>query len=712
MNHSEGGEVPISPQEALKKYFGLSEYKKEQILLIREILSGKDVLGVLPTGYGKSLCYQIPALLFKRPTIVVSPLISLMKDQVDALEDRGIAATYINSSLSLEESNERKRNIRKGKYKLIYVSPESLKLKRFTDLLRDIQPAQVAVDEAHCISVWGHDFRPSYLEIHDFVDTLRPRPVLTAFTATATDMVKRDITELLKLRNPMTLVGDLNRENLYFEVLHTDNEWEDLCREIEKRPLEQGIVYCQRRKEAETLEAELRQKGYLTGLYHGGMEDESRKKVQEDFSYDRIQIVVATNAFGMGIDKSNVRYVIHVGIPKNIESYYQEAGRAGRDQAFSECILLYRPKDVYRQAQLIAASARSHDRKQIELEKLQKMDAYARTAQCLRKYMLDYFSGESDTVRSEHCGNCSSCVKLGKTDLTDFSRKVLIASIRLNGDYRMERIRSFMLGRSPMNEKDDMTQLRNFGSLRYFSTESFEWYWHEFLKEGYLKEGKITEKGQELLKNLDLSLKEPTAFDRPQYQEELFLRLKELRKSLSRNIGIAPYIIFHDENLKDIVRRMPLSLEEFSEVRGVGRVKTTKYGSYFLEEIFRFSKDHHLTKEELQTPAHTEGESLFKEYDTLYLYQKGQTVEEIATLLSVVPGTVVDRLLKEHKAGKDVNLDDLFKKEYEKEILLTIRALKTDKLRPIRDALAQKGIQVDYTDLKVVFYKHFGIYKK
>lgn len=708
----EGGAISITPQEALNKYFALPSYKKEQLILIQEILSGKDVLGVLPTGYGKSLCYQIPALLFKRPTVVISPLISLMKDQVDALEDRGIAATYINSSLSLEESNERKRNIRKGKYKLIYVSPESLKLKRFTDLLRDIQPAQVAVDEAHCISVWGHDFRPSYLDIHQFIETLHPRPVLTAFTATATAMVQNDILDLLKLKSPVTVMGDLNRENLYFEVISMEDEQRDLLREIEKRPLEQGIIYCQRRKETEAVESYLRHRGYKTGLYHGGMDDEDRKSVQEAFSYDRIQIVVATNAFGMGIDKSNVRYVIHLGIPKNIESYYQEAGRAGRDQGFSECILLYRPKDYYRQSQLIASSARSEDRKIIELEKLKWMNEYGKTTQCLRSFILNYFKGKGTASKTTYCGNCSSCVKLGKIDLSDFNRKIMLAIHHLDYDMNPDSIRQFLLGESNPQMKDDVSQLSYYGILRHFSTDDFTAYWNLFLKEGYLSKGALTERGQELMKEMELYPLESARQDRIGYQEELFKRLKDLRKELSRNIGIAPYIIFHDENLKDIVRKMPLNLEEFSEVRGVGRVKTAKYGHFFLEEIHKFVKEHALTTDLLKSPEEFEGEQLFKEYDTFYLYQKGASIEEIASLLSIVPGTVVDRLLKEHKAGKEVRLDDLFKKELEEVILSTIRDLKTDKLRPIRDALLQKGHQVEYTDLKVVFYKHFAIYKK
>ncbi|SFN29080.1 ATP-dependent DNA helicase, RecQ-like [Proteiniclasticum ruminis] len=690
----------------------MPSYKKEQLILIQKILSGKDVLGVLPTGYGKSLCYQIPALLFKRPTVVVSPLISLMKDQVDALEDRGIAATYINSSLSLEESNERKRNIRKGKYKLIYVSPESLKLKRFTDLLRDIQPAQVAVDEAHCISVWGHDFRPSYLDIHEFIDTLHPRPVLTAFTATATAMVQNDILHLLKLQDPVTVMGDLNRENLYFEVISTEHEQQDLLREIEKRPLEQGIIYCQRRKETEAVESYLRLQGYKTGLYHGGMEDEDRKSVQEAFSYDRIQIVVATNAFGMGIDKSNVRYVIHLGIPKNIESYYQEAGRAGRDQGFSECILLYRPKDYYRQSQLIAFSAKSEERKTIELEKLKWMNEYGKTTQCLRSFILNYFKGIGTASITTYCGNCSSCVKLGKIDLSDFNRKIMLAIHNLDYDMNPDSIRQFLLGESNPLMKDDVSQLSHYGILRHFRSDDYSIYWNLFLKEGYLLKGSLTDRGQELMKELELYPLESARQDRIGYQEDLFKRLKDLRKELSRNIGIAPYIIFHDENLKDIVRKMPMNLEEFSEVRGVGRVKTAKYGHFFLGEIHTFVREHALTTELLKSPEESEGEQLFKEYDTFYLYEKGTSIEEIANLLSVVPGTVVDRLLKEHKAGKEVRLEDLFKKELEEEILSTINDLKTDKLRPIRDALLQKGHLVEYTDLKVVFYKHFGIYKK
>lgn len=703
----------LSPEVILKKYFGLPALKKEQAAVIKEILSGRDVLAVLPTGYGKSICYQIPSLIMQGPTIVVSPLISLMKDQVDALTDRGIPATYINSSLTLEESNERKRNIRKGKYRLIYVSPESLKLKRFAALLRDVRPAQVAVDEAHCISVWGHDFRPSYLDVHEFVDTLSPRPVLTSFTATATDLVRNDIHQLLRLQNPFILMGDLNRKNLYFEVRTVTNDREDLMREISKRDHEQGIIYCQRRKEAEAVEAFLRNQGYRTGLYHGGMDDQIRKKVQEAFSYDQIQIVVATNAFGMGIDKSNVRFVIHLGIPKNIESYYQEAGRAGRDQSYSECILLYRPKDRYRQNQLILASQLSKERKVIEQNKLLAMDGYGNTSRCLRSYLLDYFEGATETLADTYCGNCATCVKAGRIDPIIFYQEAVIACLTLGEDAEKNTVKSFMLASASMeNSGSDMTQLKNFGSLRHFPEDAFEGNWEKFIDEGYIEGNAVTSKGMLLFPDKQELPSTVAARDRSQYQEELFVRLKNLRRDLSRNIGIAPYIIFHDENLKDIVRKMPFTIQEFMEVRGVGRVKSMKYGAYFLTEIHKFAEEYQIDHMEFKDTKTTDHEQLFAAFDTYHLYEEGKSIEEIAKILSVVSGTVVDRLLKEHRLGKNVDLDRLFKFEFEADILNSIRELKTDKLRPIRDDLLKKGIEVEYTDLKVVFYKHFGVYKK
>lgn len=698
----------MTPEKILRKYFGLTAFKEEQLLLIKEILLGRDVLGILPTGYGKSLCYQVPAMMLPGPTLVVSPLISLMKDQVDGLLDRGIPATYINSSLSLEASNERKRNIRKGKYKLIYVSPESLKLQRFTDLLRDVSPAQVAVDEAHCISVWGHDFRPSYLEIHTFIKTLKRRPVVTAFTATATAAVKKDIEQLLQLQDPFKLVGNLDRENLFFGRLPMGNPLETLLQEVEKRKDQQGIIYCQRRKDTEDVGAYLAQKGYVVGLYHGGMEDADRKKVQEDFQYDRLQMVVATSAFGMGIDKPNVRYVLHLGIPKNIESFYQEAGRAGRDHGPSESILLYKEEDYYRYRKLLRLSELPPERIEIEEEKLQKMHGYTLTSSCLRAHILAYFKGTPDVTKTS-CGHCANCVKAGQIDFLRFKKKFFYAYMELGGKASLEEVQGLLLGvLSRKDQAQGRKQLKSFGALGYLGQEIIKKNVEKLIQEGALVHGQPSQQAKDFMTKEGMSalFKEDTP-----YQEALFQRLRDLRRELSRNLGVAPYIIFHDEQLKEIVRRIPRTNKEFMEVPGVGKVKGAKYGGYFLQEIQGFLAEEGRAVDVKSRTMEEDKDSL-KAFDTFHLYQEGKTVEELAKILGVVPGTIVERLLKEHKMGKEVHLEDLFQSTLEEEILNTIQCLQTEKLRPIKEALEEKGHKVSYTDLKVVFYKHFGIHKK
>ncbi len=701
--------------QLLKKYFGLSQLKAEQREIINEIMMGRDVLGILPTGYGKSLCYQMPALMLKGPTVVVSPLISLMKDQVDSLWSRGIRATYINSSLSLEESNQRKRNIRKGRYKLIYVSPESLKSSRFTDLLRDIRVSQVAVDEAHCISTWGHDFRPAYLLINDFIETLAERPVVTAFTATATEMVKQDIVRELHLNEPLLITGDLDRENIYFEVIKPKDEVQEMLWQIQKRKGLQGIIYCQRRKEAQAVEGFLRTQGYTTGLYHGGIEDKERHQVQEDFAFDRIRIVVATNAFGMGIDKSNVRYVIHLGIPKNIESYYQEAGRAGRDQSYSEALLFYRPNDFHKQIGLLKSSDLSPERYAIEKDKLYFMNAYGNEEGCLRNYILNYF-GQGEK-HENNCGNCGNCIPQGKINLTATGKKVMMGLKVLGKESELYILKDLLRGRKSRELiKKDLIDSSYFGLMsnhkEYYVNQIIEL----LVERGYLnldqKRIRMTHLGTLLWEGKEFFIvDEEVGKEREDYGEELYLKLKTRRKEISTLENRAPYIIFHDENLQEMIKVLPETLEEFRMLRGVGDVKAKKYGKIFVEEIVRFLKHHpEISGKKNLTRTDLSMENM--EADTLDLHRQGKSVEDMAKILGVVPGTIVERLIREHCNGEEVDLDVLYQSHLKSEILKSIDVVGTEKLKPIKDHLENKGILVEYVDLKVVLYENFGIRKK
>lgn len=711
--------------DVLKKYFGFSSFKKEQIEIIKEVLSGRDVLGVLPTGYGKSLCYEVPAMMMKGPTLVVSPLISLMKDQVDSLVEKGIPATYINSSLGLEESNNRKRNIRRGRYKLIYVSPESLKLKRFTDLLRDIKIAQVAVDEAHCISIWGHDFRPSYLEIHDFIETLENRPVVTAFTATATGEVITDMENLLHLHDPYKVLGNLDRENIYFGVVTPENEMEELLQQVEKRRGEQGIIYCQRKVEAQAILEELQNKGHKTGIYHGGIKDEDRHRVQEDFSFDRINVVVATNAFGMGIDKSNIRYVLHMGIPKNIESFYQEAGRAGRDQSYSESILIYRPKDIYKQRRLLQISDLTKERYQIEEKKLLMMDGYGKTKECLRQYVLDYFKGQEDEPEMKrdeeqtiNCGNCGNCIEEGYMNLTALAKKILSALDEVGGKCTKHVLQKMLYGIEPRNvRKENQERINAFGSMKNHKLYYYERLIGFLLLEGFIQIEEesllISNKGRDLLKGeREFIISREKGEEKEDYQEELLLHLKKKRKELSIVENIAPYIIFHDENLREIVRKLPKTKKDFFEIRGVGKTKGEKYAEPFLAVIHDFL----ISRGNLMTGSGEfekgPNDSISNIPDTYDLYQEGKTVEEMAKILGIVPGTVVDRLIRDHEKGKEVDLSALFESSLEEKIHDAVERIGVSKLKPIKDDLESKGMNVSYIDIKLVFYKYYGIRKK
>ncbi|HSP48482.1 MAG TPA: RecQ family ATP-dependent DNA helicase [Clostridiaceae bacterium] len=725
--------------EVLDRYFGFRKFKKEQLMLIRSIMEGRDSFGILPTGYGKSLCYQIPALSMPGVTLVISPLISLMKDQVDALRDRGVAATFINSSLDLQESNRRKGDIRKGLYKIIYVSPESLKKKRFGDLLRECGIVHVVVDEAHCISIWGHDFRPSYLEISNFIDSLEKRPVVSAFTATATNAVRKDIRKLLKLEDPLVVIGNLDRENLCFKVMEAGKEKEDIVRLLSERKGMQGIIYCQRIKEAQMVSAYLAEEGFLTGLYHGGMEDGERRRVQEDFSYDRLNIMVATSAFGMGIDKSNIRYVLHLGIPKDIESYYQEAGRAGRDNSPGECILLYRKGDAARLRGLISRSELSEERKAVELWKLSRMDAYGRYRGCLRSYILEYFhtgddlsdmtapstpvyqvaNGAEEGGRSGKCLNCSNCIPDGVVNLTIVGKKMLSAVARLEDLASVKRVISVLLGEETYDRKSrEFQNLSVYGILAGEKRTYLEALVAHMEQEGFVRKKdhigreclELTDKGRDLLRGRESLLLEKEGITGTQEEHtELFTELRKLRTEISYAENKAPYIIFHDATLKEIIKAMPRTLTEFRNVRGVGEAKAIRYGRLFLDRMEGFRKGEPVPKPTFDYWAIPEEEMEGSFYG---LYKKGLSLQEIADRKGVVIGTVVENLLKNHRGGMDVDLTDLFQKEKESAILEAIAACGMERTKPIRDYLMERGISVEYLDIKVAVYKNFDVLKK
>ena len=598
----------------LKEYFGHDSFREGQDRITDSLLGGHDVLGIMPTGAGKSICYQVPALMFDGITIVVSPLISLMKDQVSALVQSGVAAAYINSSLTHAQYLKVLQNIKSGKYKIIYVAPERLCAPAFLGICRNLNISMVAVDEAHCVSQWGQDFRPSYLKIPDFIDALNSRPVVGAFTATATGAVRDDIKTLLRLVSPLVVTTGFDRPNLFFSVMQPKNKSIELMKLIKERKNESGIVYCSTRKAVEEVCELLQKNGFAATRYHAGLDENERRRNQDDFVYDRAAIMVATNAFGMGIDKSNVSFVIHYNMPKNMESYYQEAGRVGRDGRSADCILLYSAKDVRTNQFLINNSEPNPDLTEDEQEevrrrdreRLKQMTFYCTTHKCLRKFILEYF-GDKGPERCEKCSNCLSNHE--NTDITVDAQKIMSCVARTGQRYgkkvicdvlrgsKNERLISAGLSRqstygimADCPEKRLRDIIDHLCENGYMTAQGDE---YPILKLAPKSCGVLT--GQETLRMmLEIPQKKKAAAAKdaplPPTDEKLLAALKDLRKSLAMRQSIPAYVVFTDATLIDMCRLKPKTQEEFMEVSGVGQAKSQRYGEVFLAVIAEFSE--------------------------------------------------------------------------------------------------------------------------
>ena len=603
----------VTKQQALRMletYFGYTSFRPAQEAPIASLLRNEDVIGIMPTGAGKSICFQIPALCKSGLTIVFSPLISLMKDQVDGLLVQNIPAALINSTLTQAEFNKTMYEVRSGKIKLLYIAPERLGSNFFCNVLRALPIAQVIVDEAHCISEWGHDFRPSYRLIGEWLDSLPKRPIVGAFTATATKYVENDIKKLLGLDTANVYVTGFDRPNLSFSVIRTPKRMDYVVHYVRQHANENGIIYCATRKDVDRVYENLTRAGIKAGHYHGGLNDEVRREMQNAYADDKLQVMVATNAFGMGIDKSNVRYVLHYQMPRNMESYYQEAGRAGRDGAPAECILLYSGQDVQVHKYLIEQSIETPERQDVELRKLQSMIDYCFCSNCLRKYMLNYF-GESTVWTT--CDNCSSCKgSADKVNVTKEAKAIFRAIMGTDERYGASMITSIVRGeRTDRIMRAGHDALPVFGLLSNVDEKSIKGLIQQFVASGYLRSstGKypilsLTAGAEEVLagrKEVEeirqhVSVPSRTSKSAVSVVREkssstsggLFEHLRQHRKRLAEKAGLRPYLIFPDTVLIDLANLRPTTLGEFGNVKGVGEAKLKKYGLTFLQAIAEY----------------------------------------------------------------------------------------------------------------------------
>ncbi|CAH8717349.1 DNA helicase RecQ [Paenibacillus thiaminolyticus] len=582
-------------RSTLKRVFGYDDFREGQKRIIEYILEGKNTVGIMPTGGGKSICYQIPALMLQGVTLVVSPLISLMKDQVDALHSLGVEAAFINSTQEMGEAGRIVRRAEEGRLKLLYVAPERLESEWFRERAKSLPIAFIAVDEAHCVSQWGHDFRPSYRAIAPFLKELeeagRPRPLMAAFTATATPEVTEDLIRLLELGEPELVVTGFKRDNLAFAVLRGEERRAFTLNYVRERTHQPGIIYASTRKEVEDLCEMLRKAGLAAGRYHAGMSDEERAHMQEAFLYDDLRVIVATNAFGMGIDKSNVRYVLHYNMPKHMEAYVQEAGRAGRDGEPSECVLLFHPQDILTQKFFIEQSEAAPERKTHEYKKLQAMIDYCYTTGCLQTYMLRYFGEMSD----ETCGMCGNCKDERESiDITTEAQKIFSCIFRMRERFGVSMVASVLKGsRNKKVVQYGFEKLPTHGEMRHLTEKAIADLIYVLIAEGYLQlsEGQYPVvrllppaaevlKGQrQVTQRVATSLKPKAA---GAVDQTIFEQLRLIRRELASKAGVPPYIVFNDSTLREMAERMPTTEAEMMLVKGIGEAKLKQFGEPFM----------------------------------------------------------------------------------------------------------------------------------
>ena len=716
-------------QILLKKFFGYENFRPGQEQIITHILNGEDCLAIMPTGSGKSICYQIPAMIFPGVTLVISPLISLMKDQVDSLNEIGIPATYINSTLTSSEYTQTIENIFHNVYKIIYVAPERLNSETFINLLNKIEISMISIDEAHCVSQWGHDFRPSYREIANVILNLKKRPIVSAFTATATQVVKDDIINLLHLSNPFILTTGFDRKNLNFSVEIPENKKDFIINFLKNNSDKSGIIYCLTRKTVDSLFQELSNLGYPVCKYHGGMSEKARTKSQDDFTYDRTSIMIATNAFGMGIDKSNIRYVIHYNMPKDLESYYQEAGRAGRDGDESQCILLFNRADIIANKFLIEQTFSDTNHK-IEYDKLNDIIDYCNTDKCLRKYILEYFG---ETPNFDNCNNCSNCLsQVEITDITEDSKKILSCIKRMNEKFGSSLVTDVLKGANSAKIKTfGFNNLSTYGIMSEYTKDTIKNLIYFLITEGYIhsvgdkypilvldqsandilfhnKKVFIKRKIEKILpKNILSEGKEELDYDK-----NLFEILRDLRKEIAELNNIPPFIVFTDVSLKEMSTYFPTNVENMLKINGVGVNKLEKYGRIFIDTIAKYVEENNINISK-NVHNHFNFSSESKEDTKIIsykLYNEGKSISEICKIRNLTRQTIESHLLKCYELGMDINLEKDVQTQFKDIIYNAIRLLGIEKLRPLKDSLPEEVTYFDINYYVIQYKKNSSIF--
>ncbi len=700
----------------LNEYFGYTSFRPGQKEIIQNIIGQTNTLGILPTGGGKSICFQIPALVLPGTAIVISPLISLMKDQVDALLTAGIPAAYINSSLSSDEYHHIMAGIRHGEYKLVYVAPERFGSLAFLELLNDVPVSAIVFDEAHCISQWGHDFRPSYRSVVSQVESMDQKPVVAALTATATRDVADDIRRLLNIGEENTFITGFARENLAFHVMKGVNKRDFILQTIGKHKNEAGIIYTSSRKETDQLYQFLIGKGYSASKYHAGLKEAERKKSQNAFVYDEADIMIATNAFGMGIDKSNVRYVIHYNLPRNIEAYYQEAGRAGRDGDESFCYLLFSPQDIQLQKFLIEESSMDPQKMEQEYSKLKDMVNYCHTEKCLQSYIVDYFDENAGFAK---CGKCSSCLDdRTSMDITQEALMIFSCIKRMGERFGVTLTAQVLKGSNNKRIRDmKFNELSTFGLLKNRKEKDIVDIMNYLLAEGFLAltDGKyptvkLSAKAVPVLKGqekIGMKIKEPEVVREEEENSELFELLRTLRKKLADEERVPPYVVFADTALKEMSRCFPITKDMMLNIKGVGQMKFDKYGEHFIKEIQGFVEENNISIETPVTEKTAKEDEPLDDrpsYQISYdYYLDGVPISEIAKRRNFSPITIQEHILRSVREGYKIDWSAIFDEAEEKLVLQAADKVGRDKLKPIKEELPDG---IDYFKIKAVLVKN------